>query len=70
MDAGVVKPADLDVNSTEHKRAYVGVKGFGPVTWIYFGMLLGHTDVKADVHIRGFVTRAVGRKVDHDELDR
>lgn len=65
--AGVVRGRDLDMSSSAHKRAYLGVRGLGPVTWVYFGMLLGHTDVKADVHICAFVKRALGRSVDPEE---
>ncbi len=58
--AGVQHAADLDPSSAEHRQAYVGVKGLGPVTWSYFCMLLGHQDVKADVWIVRVVEQALG----------
>ncbi len=57
---GVRHAADLDPSQPEHRSAYVGITGLGPVTWEYFCMLLGGESVKADVWIRRFVDQAVG----------
>lgn len=48
-----------DERFMEIKSAVTSVKGIGEVTFTYFGMLLGRPDVKADLHIRRFVTNAL-----------
>lgn len=63
LDLGVRHATDLSEPSAEHKRAYRGVNGLGPVTWEYFLMLLGAPGIKADTWILRFVTQALGRKV-------
>lgn len=60
-DAGVIRANDLDRDAAEHRRAYTGTKGLGPVTWSYFAMLLGHDGVKADTLVSRFVAQAIGR---------
>ena len=56
--------------SQQHKRAYLSVKGCGPVTWSYFGMLLGFPDVKADTWIVRYVSKALGRQTSSTEAQR
>ncbi|MFD2840390.1 hypothetical protein ACFSYH_07365 [Populibacterium corticicola] len=51
--------ADLDAKSSAHKKAYISVKGLGPVTYEYFAMLLGTPGVKADTLISRFVNRTL-----------
>lgn len=59
QDQGVRHAGDVTA-TPELKRAWTGVKGLGEVSWVYFTMLLGTPDVKADVMIRRFVSRAIG----------
>ncbi len=59
--AGVTGADDLDPDDPAHRRAYVGVKGLGNVTWTYLLMLLGHSGVKADTWIVRFVEEGLGR---------
>lgn len=42
-------------HEAEARKAYLSVRGCGPVTWSYFRMLLGHDDVKPDTWIQRFV---------------
>ncbi|MCM3897847.1 hypothetical protein ND991_21840 [Gordonia sputi] len=65
-NAGLKHASDFD-GSSEQKRAYLSVKGCGPVTWSYFGMLLGKPDVKADTWIVRFVSKALDRQVSPPE---
>ncbi|MDM7990726.1 hypothetical protein [Arthrobacter sp. zg-Y877] len=58
---GVKTATDLDAHNSAQKRAYTCVHGLGPVTWDYFGMLLGKLGVKADRWILRFVSRGLGR---------
>ncbi|UWX97738.1 hypothetical protein N2K95_03375 [Arthrobacter zhaoxinii] len=60
---GVKSAADLDPHDPAQKRAYTCVHGLGPVTWDYFGMLLGKPGVKADRWILRFVNRGLGREL-------
>ncbi|KAD3515007.1 hypothetical protein GD627_11900 [Arthrobacter yangruifuii] len=60
---GVKTAADLDAHDPAQKRAYTCVHGLGPVTWEYFGMLLGKPGVKADRWILRFVRRGLGREL-------
>lgn len=46
------------------------MRGLGPVTWSYFGMLLGIQDVKADTMIRSYLSRQLGRTVNSEEARR
>lgn len=61
VDVGVIHAADLDRDSSQHRAAYTGTRGLGPVTWAYFAMLLGHEGVKADTLVGRFVEQAIGR---------
>lgn len=63
VGVGVRHATDLSEPSSRHKRAYVSVKGLGPVTWEYFLMLLGVPGVKADTWIVRFVEQALDRQV-------
>ncbi len=68
VQVGIVTSGDArEADQTAGKRAYTGVKGLGWVTWEYFLMLLGVQGVKADMHIRDFVTRALDRTVSAHE---
>ncbi|MCQ1954112.1 hypothetical protein [Arthrobacter sp. zg-Y238] len=58
---GVKTASDLDPHDAAQKRAYTCVHCLGPVTWEYFGMLLGKPGVKADRWILRFVNRGLGR---------
>ena len=60
---GVKTASDLDPHDPAQKRAYTCVHGLGPVTWEYFGMLLGKPGVKADRWILRFVSRGLGREL-------
>ena len=66
-DAGARHTADLKANPEDYKSAYTSVRGLGPVTWSYFGMLLGIQDVKADTMICRYLSRQLGRTVNSDE---
>ena len=55
VGSGVIHAADLAAHEDEARRAYLGVKGCGPVTWSYLRMLLGHDDVKPDTWVMRFV---------------
>lgn len=46
-------------NKTAVKKAYLGVKGLGWVTFEYFLMLLGRPGIKPDTMIQGFVNGAL-----------
>lgn len=59
QEHGLRHAADVTA-SPELKKAWTEVKGLGEVSWVYFTMLLGTPDVKADVMIRRFVSRAIG----------
>ena len=70
--AGFVSSSDFMNASagelSKAKSAYIGVKGLGWVTYEYFLMLLGRPGVKADRHIRAFVSTALnGRNVSSQE---
>lgn len=52
---GVVHAEDMANHEAEARKAYLSVRGCGPVTWSYFRMLLGHDDVKPDTWIQRFV---------------
>ncbi|MCX2967239.1 hypothetical protein [Gordonia aquimaris] len=54
-------------STPDQKAAYLSVKGCGPVTWSYLGMLLGSPDIKADTWILRFVEKAVGHRVASQE---
>lgn len=69
MAAGVRHAAELDVQDPEHRAAYLGVPGLGPVTWNYLGMLLGVDGIKADTWILRFMRRALGRPCTPTEAD-
>lgn len=52
-----------DVTSAEsERRAWSSVRGLSDVTWSYVLMLLGKSGVKADVMVRRFVGKAIGRQ--------
>lgn len=63
LGVNVKSAADLDPRNPAHKKAYTSVHGLGPVTWEYFGMLLGKLGIKADRWIIRFVGRALCREV-------
>jgi hypothetical protein len=65
LDVGVGRAHDLFDEDTRvaAKEAYTSVSGLGWVTWSYLLMLIGVPDVKADVHIRSYVARALGEPV-------
>lgn len=69
-DAGVRHAADLDPANPEHRRAYTGVAGLGPVTWAYFAMLLGHAGIKADTWVVRYVRETLGREVSAEDAGR
>lgn len=52
---GILHARDVAARLPEAKRAYLSVKGCGPVTWSYFRMLLGIDDVKPDTWLMRFV---------------
>jgi len=52
----------------EARKAYLSVKGCGPVTWAYFRMLLGHDDVKADIWVNRFVRERLPHIKTHSEV--
>jgi hypothetical protein len=67
--AGVLHASQVRVDSSEQKAAYRSVRGLGPVTWVYFLMLLGKPGVKADTWIIRFVEESLDqdRRVGPDE---
>ncbi|WP_344812898.1 hypothetical protein [Microlunatus aurantiacus] len=67
-NAGLIHAADF-TGHPDQRRAYLSVRGSGPVTWTYFGMLLGVSGVKADTWIVRFVRDAVGRSVTPTEAE-
>lgn len=67
--AGATSATQLDPQNPAHRRAYVGVKGLGPVTWVYLLMLLGHSGVKADTWIVRFVEDALDRRSSPKEAE-
>ena len=69
LDAGVHSSADF-TGSSDQKAAYLSTKGCGPVTWAYFGMLLGRPDVKADTWLLRFVRDALQRPTTSPEETR
>lgn len=61
-DLGIVTAADyVAAQDEQRKRAYLSVKGLGPQTYAYLGMLVGVDGVKADVWVQRFVEAAIGR---------
>lgn len=66
--AGLVHAAGY-TRSEQQRRAYLSVRGCGPVTWTYFGMLLGVEGVKPDTWIVRFVSEAVGERVTTTEAE-
>lgn len=64
-EVGLIHAADLNVECPDQKKAYSSVRGFGPVTWEYFTMLLGQPGVKADTWIRRYVSPTNGPKVSY-----
>ena len=61
-NVGLIHAADF-TGHPDQRQAYLSVRGCGPVTWTYFGMLLGVSGVKADTWIVRFVRDAVGRSL-------
>lgn len=65
LDAGCVAADDArgalaDSDAAERlRRAWLSVRGLGPASWHYLVMLVGGDDVKADVWIGRFVSRAL-----------
>ncbi|WP_203567566.1 hypothetical protein [Aestuariimicrobium ganziense] len=64
---GLRKSGDF-TGSDEQRAAYVGTKGCGPITWAYFGMLLGVEDAKPDTWLVRFTTDALGRQVEPETV--
>lgn len=56
---GVKSSSDFDSRDAKHKKAYVSVRGLGPITYEYFTMLLGTPGVKSDTLITRFVNRTL-----------
>jgi len=46
--------------SDEQRSAYLATPGGGPVTWSYFGMLLGQQDSKPDTWLQRYALQALG----------
>jgi hypothetical protein len=70
VDIGVVRSDDLQGREEEARRAYLSVRGCGPVTWAYFRMLLGYADVKADTWVKRFVQDRLPDVTTHSEVSR
>lgn len=64
VDVRARHSGDINPRDPAQKRAYVEVRGLGPVTWEYFSMLLGMPGVKADTWITRFVSDALGSEKD------
>ncbi len=60
---GVHSSKQFDALSEEHRRAYVSVDGFSPVTWEYFCLNLGRPGLMADSRICRWVEDVLGRSV-------
>lgn len=67
-DVGLRHASDVDPLAVPQRRAYLGVRGLGPVTWEYFLMLLGRPGVKADTWITRFVHEATGKHYLPDQV--
>lgn len=63
VTAGVRHAAHLAPTDTRHRRAYVRVRGLGPITWDYLLMNLGHPGVKADTWILRWIHSTLHRPV-------
>jgi hypothetical protein len=70
VEVGVVHSVHLKNREDEARKAYLSVKGCGPVTWAYFRMLLGHDDVKADTWVTRFVQDKLPGVTTHTEVSR
>jgi len=66
---GVTTASQLLSEEPAARRAYVGVKGLGDVTWTYLLMLLGRSGVKADTWVVGFVEEGLGRSSSPKEAE-
>lgn len=69
VDIGVRHSSEFKPDDVEHQKAYLSVRGLGPVTWNYFCMLLGAEKVKPDTWIVRFVEEALGRNVSPEEAE-
>lgn len=58
LQSGLRHSGDF-TGAAEQKSAYLSVRGCGPVTWSYFGMLMGRPDVKADTWVTRFVRQGL-----------
>lgn len=67
-NVGLVHAGDF-TGRPDQRKAYLSIRGCGPVTWTYFGMLLGEPGVKADTWIVRFVHDALGRSVTSTEAE-
>jgi len=66
---GVTTASQLLSEELAARRAYVGVKGLGDVTWTYLLMLLGRSGVKADTWVVRFVEEGLGRSSSPKEAE-
>lgn len=55
---GLTHASDFEASS-QQRAAYLQVRGCGPVTWSYFGMLLGRSDFKPDTWVMRFVREPI-----------
>lgn len=55
VEAGVITSEDFRSNQAVARSAYLGVKGCGPVTWAYLGILSEVDGIKPDTWLKRFV---------------
>lgn len=67
IEAGVIGASDVQPRMESQRQAWCGVHGLGPVTWAYFGMLVGRPGVKVDRMIHRFVSGVFGRELSETE---
>jgi hypothetical protein len=67
VEAGVIEASDVQPRLEPQRQAWCGVHGLGPVTWAYFGMLVGRPGVKVDRMIHRFVSGVFGRELGEAE---
>jgi hypothetical protein len=67
VDVGVITASDVEPRVESQRQAWCGVHGLGPVTWAYFGMLVGQPGVKVDRMIHRFVAGVFNRELSESE---
>ena len=66
QQAGIVTAQDFRDNQVPAKAAYLSVKGCGPVTWAYVGMLSEVDGIKPDTWLKRFVQDRIPNANQHE----